>query len=77
MGEWLKPAVLKTVSGVTRSGFESLFPPPDSFSYEPPGELVMPPELLLAIENAGRKNSMFSVNRAQDDYLCRQSAVQS
>ena len=30
MGEWLKPAVLKTVSGVTRSGVRIPLPPPDS-----------------------------------------------
>jgi hypothetical protein len=29
MGEWLKPAVLKTVSGVTRSGVRIPLPPPD------------------------------------------------
>ena len=28
MGEWLKPAVLKTVSGVTRSGVRIPLPPP-------------------------------------------------
>jgi hypothetical protein len=27
MGEWLKPAVLKTVSGVTRSGVRIPLPP--------------------------------------------------
>ncbi len=31
MGEWLKPAVLKTVSGVTRSGVRIPLPPPDYF----------------------------------------------
>ena len=30
MGEWLKPAVLKTVSGVTRSGVRIPLPPPVS-----------------------------------------------
>src|SRR5579864_2547829 len=29
MGEWLKPAVLKTVSGVTRSGVRIPLPPPE------------------------------------------------
>src|ERR1700733_8815068 len=29
MGEWLKPAVLKTVSGVTRSGGRIPLPPPN------------------------------------------------
>jgi hypothetical protein len=28
MGEWLKPAVLKTVNGVTRSGVRIPLPPP-------------------------------------------------
>ena len=31
MGEWLKPAVLKTVSGVTRSGVRIPLPPPARF----------------------------------------------
>ena len=31
MGEWLKPAVLKTVSGVTRSGVRIPLPPPRYF----------------------------------------------
>lgn len=30
MGEWLKPAVLKTVSGVTRSGVRIPLPPPEN-----------------------------------------------
>ena len=29
MGEWLKPAVLKTVNGETRSGVRIPLPPPD------------------------------------------------
>ncbi len=33
MGEWLKPAVLKTVSGVTRSGVRIPLPPPIYLSY--------------------------------------------
>ena len=33
MGEWLKPAVLKTVSGVTRSGVRIPLPPPNYLSY--------------------------------------------
>ena len=32
MGEWLKPAVLKTVSGVTRSGVRIPLPPPFKLS---------------------------------------------
>ena len=32
MGEWLKPAVLKTVSGVTRSGVRIPLPPPSYLS---------------------------------------------
>ena len=32
MGEWLKPAVLKTVSGVTRSGVRIPLPPPETRS---------------------------------------------
>jgi hypothetical protein len=34
MGEWLKPAVLKTVSGVTRSGVRIPLPPPLLFFLE-------------------------------------------
>ena len=34
MGEWLKPAVLKTVSGETRSGVRIPLPPP-AFSEVP------------------------------------------
>src|SRR4029077_5134538 len=30
MGEWLKPAVLKTVCGVTRTGVRIPLPPPES-----------------------------------------------
>jgi hypothetical protein len=29
MGEWLKPAVLKTVCGVTRTGVRIPLPPPE------------------------------------------------
>jgi hypothetical protein len=33
MGEWLKPAVLKTVSGVTRSGVRIPLPPQNYLFY--------------------------------------------
>src|ERR1039457_4849080 len=41
MGEWLKPAVLKTVSGVTRSGVRIPLPPPNS-SAPPPRRGKLP-----------------------------------
>jgi hypothetical protein len=39
MAEWLKAAVLKTVSGVTRSGVRIPLPPPSYWSAVTPAEL--------------------------------------
>ena len=48
MGEWLKPAVLKTVSGVTRSGVRIPLPPPAlSQSLSPPRARIRPFRYLL------------------------------
>jgi predicted neuraminidase len=47
MGEWLKPAVLKTVCGVTRTGVRIPLPPPLALYTEPMVRLI--PLLLLAV----------------------------
>jgi hypothetical protein len=46
MGEWLKPAVLKTVDGETRPGVRIPLPPPD-YSAWVAVELVEPGEFAV------------------------------
>ena len=47
MGEWLKPAVLKTVSGATRSGVRIPLPPPLYLGRAP--DEGLPPEQVKAV----------------------------
>jgi hypothetical protein len=55
MGEWLKPAVLKTVSGASRSGVRIPLPPPvRSFWQAYPKVLLFAPPIILV--SAVRKN---------------------
>jgi hypothetical protein len=66
MGEWLKPAVLKTVSGVTRSGVRIPLPPPDIKnpptsiwqalgSFSPSGDASWPTQRVDCVASSGAK----------------------
>ena len=57
MGEWLKPAVLKTVSGVTRSGVRIPLPPPVC---QRSGSSQAPPALSKSCPRSGQQHESMS-----------------